>query len=280
MVVAVAVVIGAQRWPASWTTAQRPLRIFGNVYYVGAQGVSAILISSPDGHVLLDGPVEENVPMVVANITALGFRVEDVKLILNSHAHFDHAGGIAELQRLSGAAVAARAWSRQVLMDGRLRPDDPQYGTLPETAAVRAVQTVAAGETLRVGPIALTAHATAGHTPGGTSWTWRSCQDGRCLDMVYADSLSAASGKGFLFTRSAEYPTVLSDFDASFSTIAALPCDVLLTPHPDVSNLWQRIQRRDQGDANALVDRAACTRYVESARTALQARVGSEMKAR
>jgi metallo-beta-lactamase class B len=278
--VAVAAVASAQQWPASWTTTQRPLRIFGNVYYVGARGVSAILITSAEGHVLLDGPMQENVPMVAANIKALGFRVEDVKLILNSHAHFDHAGGIAGLQRLSGATVAARAPSRQVLMQGRSGPDDPQYGVLPEMLAVGSVQTITAGETLRVGALALTAHATAGHTPGGTSWTWRSCQDGRCLDMVYADSLSAASRNGFLFTRNTEYPAVLTDFDASFSTIAALPCDILLTPHPDVSNLWQRIARRDQGDADALVDRAACTRYVESARAALRARVDSEMNPR
>lgn len=280
VLVAAAAVAGAQQWPASWTTAQRPLRIFGNVYYVGARGVSAILITSADGHVLLDAPMQENVPMVVANIKALGFRVEDVKLILNSHVHFDHAGGIAELQRLSGAIVAARAPSREVLTRGRLGPDDPQYGILPEIAAVRSVQTIAAGETLQVGPLALTAHGTAGHTPGGTSWTWRSCQDGHCLDVVYADSLTAASRNGFLFTRNTAYPAVLTDFDASFSTIAALPCDILLTPHPDVSNLWQRIARRDQGEADALNDRAACTRYAESARAALKARADREMNTR
>lgn len=280
VLVAAAVTASAQQWPASWTTAQAPLRIFGNVYYVGARGVSTILITSADGHVLLDGPMQENVPMVVANIKALGFRVEDVKLILNSHAHFDHAGAIAELQRLSGATVAARAPSVQVLRQGRSGPDDPQYGVLPEMPAVRAVQTIAAGDTMRVGALAVTAHATAGHTAGGTTWTWRSCQEGRCLDMVYADSLGAASRPGFLFTRSAEYPTVLTDFEASFSTIGALPCDILLTPHPDVSNLWPRLARRDQGDADALIDRQACTRYVESARAALQARVDREKNTR
>jgi metallo-beta-lactamase class B len=274
------VVAGAQRWPASWTAAQRPLQIFGNVYYVGARGVSAILITSAGGHVLLDGPMQENVPMVVANIAALGFRIEDVKLILNSHAHFDHAGGIAELQRLSGATVAARAPSTQVLAQGRLGPDDPQYGVLPEMPPVASVQTIKAGETLRVGSLAVTAHATAGHTPGGTSWTWKSCDSGRCVDMVYADSLTAASGDEFLFTRSVQYPSVLRDFDESFSTIAALPCDILLTPHADVSDFWQRIARRDQGDSGALVDRTACARYVESARTALRARLDRETKIR
>jgi metallo-beta-lactamase class B len=256
-VVAVAAVAGAQQWPASWKEAQQPLQIFGNAYYVGARGVSAILITSADGHVLLDGPMQENVAMVVANIKTLGFRIDDVKLILNSHAHFDHAGGIAELQRLSGATVAARAPSVQVLEQGRVGPNDPQYGVLPEMPAVRSVQTIKDGDTLRVGSLALTAHATAGHSPGGTTWTWQSCQGGRCLNMIYVDSLSAASGDGFLFSRSTQYPAVLSDFEASFTTIAALPCDILLTPHPDVSDLWQRLARRDQGEADALIDRAA-----------------------
>lgn len=275
---AAAAVLGAQQqqWPASWKAPQAPVRIFGNVYYVGARGVSAILITSPEGHVLLDAPMAENVALLAGNITALGFRIADVKLILNSHAHFDHAGAIAELQRLSGARVAVRAPSERVLAQGRSGPDDPQFGVVPDMPPVGSVTTVAGGETLRVGPLALTAHATAGHTPGGTSWTWRSCQDGRCLDMVYADSLTAASADGFLFTRSTQYPTVLRDFDASFSTIAALPCDVLLTPHPEVSNLWQRIARRDQGDADALIDRAACSRLADSARAALRVRLDRE----
>jgi metallo-beta-lactamase class B len=280
LLLAVATSAGAQRWPDSWKAAQRPLRLFGNVYYVGARGVSAILITSPDGHVLLDGPMQENVSMVVANIAALGFRIEDVKLILNSHAHFDHAGGIAELQRLSGATVAARASSARVMEQGRVGPDDPQNGILPEMPAVRSVRTIASGDTLRVGALAITAHATAGHSPGGTSWTWQSCEGGRCLDMVYADSLSAASGEGFLFSRSTQYPAVLQDFDASFATIAALPCDILLTPHPDVSNMWQRIERRDQGDGNALVDRGACARYVDAARAALRTRLENEKNPR
>jgi metallo-beta-lactamase class B len=280
VLIAVAAVAGAQRWPDSWTTAQRPLQIFGNVYYVGARGASAFLITSADGHVLLDGPMQENAAMIVSNIEALGFRIGDVRLILNSHPHFDHAGSIAELQRLSGARVAARAPSTLVLRQGRSGPDDPQYGVVPEFPAVRSVQTIAPGDTLRVGPLALTAHATPGHTAGGTTWTWRSCQGERCVDMVYADSLGAASGDGFLFTRNTQYPTVLRDFEGSFATIAALPCDILLTPHPDVSNLWQRVSRRDQGDADALVDRAACTAYVASAKAALQARVDKERGSR
>jgi len=259
--------LAAQDARAAWNAPQPPARLFGNVYYVGPRGVSAVLITAPGGHVLLDGALPESVPGIVAGIRALGFRVEDVKLILNSHVHYDHAGGIAELQRLSGAAVAATAASARVLESGRSGDDDPQFGELPEIARVTNVRVVKDGETLRVGELALTAHATGGHTPGGTSWSWRSCQDGRCLDLVYADSLTAVSADGFKYSAS---PQALRAFERSFDTLARLPCDVLLTPHAEASDLWNRL------GAGTLVDPAACRRYVEAARTRLRTRLAAE----
>lgn len=267
----------AQDVRATWRTPQEPFRIYGNVYYVGPRGLSVILVASDEGHVLLDGALPESVPGIVASIRALGFRLEDIRLILNSHVHFDHAGGIGELQRLSGATVAATEPSARVFEQGRSGPDDPQYGVLPEIARVARVQRVTDGETLRVGPLALTAHATGGHTPGGTSWTWRSCQDGRCLDMVYADSLTAVSADGFQFTNNRQYPDALRDFDKSFETLSAVRCDILLTPHPEASDLWGRIATREKSaDASALADVAACRRYVDGARTRVRARVDAE----
>jgi metallo-beta-lactamase class B len=266
----------AQEQRARWNAPQAPFRIFGNAYYVGPHGVSSVLITSDAGHVLIDAALPESVPGIVASIRGLGFRIEDIKLILNSHVHFDHAGGIAGLRRLSGARVAATAPSARVLERGRSGPDDPQYGVIPDIARVKNVQVIADGETLRVGPLALTAHTTGGHTPGGTSWTWKSCQGERCLDMVYADSLTAVSAEGFAFTRSREYPGVLTDFEKSFSTLSAVACDVLITTHPEASDLWDRLARRDQGAEDALVDPAACRRYVDSARTGLRVRVDTE----
>jgi metallo-beta-lactamase class B len=264
-----------------WNAPQQPFRIFGNVYYVGPRGLSAILITSADGHVLIDGALPESVPGIVASIRALGFRVEDIRLLLNSHAHFDHAGGLGELQRVSGARAAATRPSARVLELGGSGPDDPQYGVIPPIAPVSRVQVVTDGETLRVGPLALTAHTTAGHTPGGTSWTWRSCENTRCLDIVYADSLTLVAADGFLYTRSKDYPNALSDFEKGFATLSALPCDILLTPHPDASDLWNRVSKRDQGiGVDALVDRDACRRYAERARGMLRTRVDTENKAR
>jgi metallo-beta-lactamase class B len=272
--------VSAQQFPReAWNASQPPARIFANVYYVGPRGVSAILITSDEGHVLIDGGLPESVPGIVSSIRTLGFRIEDVRLILNSHVHFDHAGGIGELQTLSGARVAASAASARVLRSGRSGPDDPQFGVIPPIDPVGTVQVVSDGETLRVGPLSLTAHATGGHTPGGTSWTWQSCQDDRCLNLVYADSLNAISADAFRFTSSQAYPTALADFERGFATLSAVPCDILLTPHADASDLWTRLSRRDQGGGvDALVDRTACRRYVDAARGRLAARIAAEKR--
>lgn len=256
---------------AEWNAPQRPFRIHGNAYWVGTHGLGAILVTSDSGHVLIDGGLPESAPRIAASIRALGFRVEDVRLILNSHAHFDHAGGIAELQRASGATVAATAWSARVLERGASVPGDPQHGVLLDYPPVRAVRIVADGDTVRVGPLALVAHLTAGHTPGGTSWSWRSCDDaGRCLDLVYADSQTPISADGFLFTRNDTYPSALADFARGRAVLEGLRCDVLLTPHPGASRLWERVA------ADSLVDREACRRYAAAAREALARRVATE----
>src|SRR5262249_28164948 len=159
---------------------------------------------------------------IASHIRALGFRVEDVKLILNTHVHFDHAGGIAELQRLSGARVAASEASAKVLRAGKSGPDDPQYATLPPIAPVANVEVVKDGETVRVGPLELTAHVTPGHTPGGTTWTWKSCEKDRCLDIVYADSLNPIASRGFLFSDSA-HAAARDGFAKSYATLESLP---------------------------------------------------------
>jgi metallo-beta-lactamase class B len=264
----------------AWDVAQAPFQIYGNTYYVGVKALSAILITSSAGHVLIDGALRQSAAQIVDNIRGLGFRIEDVKLIANSHVHFDHAGGIAALQRLSGARVVASSASAPVLMHGGVGADDPQFGSVAPIRPVKRVQTIADGETLHVGPLAVTAHLTPGHTPGGTTWTWSSCQNARCLNMVYADSLSAISADHFLFTRSTTYPHVLQDFERSFATMRTLPCDILVSTHPEVSGLWERLAKREHGDANALVDPTACRRYTDRASEGLAKRLAEEKSGR
>jgi metallo-beta-lactamase class B len=263
---------------AEWNAPTAPVHLFGNVYYVGTRGLSAILLTSSAGHILLDAGLPESAAPIMANVRALGFRVEDVRVIVNSHAHYDHAGGIAAIQRASGARVFATRSSAAVIRSGMAGVDDPQHDiALPYPAvAGAAIQVLADGDTVRVGPIAIAAHLTAGHTPGGTSWSWRSCEGATCLDFVYADSQTPVSADGFLFTRNTTYPTVLQDFARGFAVLEQLSCDVLLTPHPGASQLWERLAKRDAGQRDALRDPQACRRYAANARAQLARRVATE----
>ncbi|MGK5045542.1 subclass B3 metallo-beta-lactamase [Janthinobacterium sp. GB4P2] len=261
---------------ATWNADQTPFRIFGNAYYVGVKGLSSVLVTSPQGHVLIDGGLPESAPKIIANIGALGFRIEDVKLILNSHGHIDHAGGLAELQRRSNALVAASPSAALDLASGEVGPDDPQYHALPKYPPVKDMRLARDGSHFDVGPIKLTAHATPGHTPGGLSWTWLSCDGPRCLNMVYADSLNAVSRPGFKFSASSEYPNALADLRHSFETLEKLPCDVLISAHPEASQLWERLEAGVTGGSEAFVDPQACRAYVAAARTLLDARLEQE----
>jgi metallo-beta-lactamase class B len=254
-----------------WAAKQAPFKVYGNTYYVGTRGISSILVTSDEGHVLIDAGVAEAAPQVAANIRALGFRIKDVRLILNSHVHFDHAGGLAALQHLSGAQVAASASSAKVLESGRSGRDDPQFGSLGRgTEPIHHIRVIADGEQVKVGTLVLTAHFTPGHTPGGTSWSWKSCEHDRCLNIVYADSLSAIAADGFKFSDGNAHPHALSDFEKSFQVLKSLPCDILLTPHPEGSDMFERLERRNFVDPNA------CREYADEARANLERRVAHE----
>ena len=257
-----------------WNTPRKPVRIYGDTWYVGPYGLSALLVDTGHGLVLFDGDLPASAPLIEKNIRALGFHVRDVKWILNSHAHADHAGGIAALQRDSGAQVIASAEGARALALGGSDPTDPQYGVAPAYAPVAHVRPVRDGETLRLSDVAITAHYTPGHTPGSTSWTWVSCSEGRCLHMVYADSLTALGSASF---RYSDHPERVEAFQQSIATVAALPCDILLTPHPDASGFWQKVERRkSDADSAPLVDPDACRAYAAAAAIKLDATLAKE----
>jgi metallo-beta-lactamase class B len=260
---------------AKWNAPHKPFKIFGNTYYVGTDQLSSILITSDFGHVLIDGGLPESASVIKANIEALGFKLSDVKAILNSHVHPDHAGGIAELQRESGADAYALRPANDVLTSGKLGKDDPQAGTknsnFPPVAHVWVVQD---DQQLGIGSLRMHVVATPGHTPGGTTWTWDACEGSKCLKAVYADSLSPVSADKYRFT---DHPEVLQGFQKSFARIEALPCEVLLTPHPSMSKLFERL---DTGKANTetIKDAEGCKKYVQEAREALNQRLEAEKK--
>ena len=267
---------------AEWNKPVAPFRIYGNSYYVGVQGLASVLVVSSQGLVLLDGDLAQSAPLIEANIRALGFRVEDLRLILNSHAHYDHAGGIAALQRASGALVYASPSGAQALRSGRYVADDPQKAWEKSGfPAVKQVREVRDGQALSLGDVAITARFTPGHTPGATSWTWRSCEGQRCLNVVYGDSLNAIAAPGFRYLGDATHPDVSARFSKSIDTMAALPCDILITVHPDMSGMWQKLESRPKGRTpgqtpDPFVDSKACRSYADKVRPVLEERLRKE----
>lgn len=245
----------------SWTAPQKPFRVHGSTWHVGPRGLGVFLITAPTGHVLIDGGVPGNASLITENIRSLGIDPHDIKWILNSQAHCDHAGGIAELARETGAEVIAGVGDARLLARGG--HDDPQYGDDLPFPPVRVARSVTDGESLRLGALAFTAHATPGHTKGNTTWTWKSCEDTRCLHIALVGSLSAPE---YRLVGNAGYPDIVKDFEYSFAVVAGLPCDIALAPHPGMVDFWERVARRDQGDADALVDPTRCRAYASGAR--------------
>jgi metallo-beta-lactamase class B len=264
---------------AAWNEPVAPFRIHGNTWYVGVRGLSSVLIRTSAGLVLLDGDLAQSAPLIEANIRALGLRLEDLRLILNSHAHFDHAGGIAALQRDSGAVVAASPSGAAALRLGHAVADDPQAGWAAEAGfpPVAKVREVADGEVLKLGEVAITAHFTPGHTPGSTTWTWQSCEAQRCLNLVYADSLNAVAAPGFRFLGDQNHPDVSRRLRASIARVAALPCDVLVTVHPEQGGLWDKLAARNQDmQPDPFVAPDACKTYAAGADQLLDERLARE----
>lgn len=260
-----------------WNTSVKPFNVYGNTWYVGVQGLSSVLVTGPDGHILLDGGLPQSAPLVEDSIKALGFRIEDVKLIVNSHAHWDHAGGIPALQRSSGAVVAASRSNALVLQSGTNGADDPQYQASPvvHVAKLDKVRIVRDGETLKVGPLTLTAHMTPGHTPGSTTWTWVSCDGAQCMDVVYADSLSPVGSGDFKFTGGAKTPDISAQFASSIAKVAALKCDIVISVHPDATDVLGKAAARS-ARSNPFVDANGCREYAATASQRLASQIAHE----
>ncbi|MBS0381556.1 MAG: subclass B3 metallo-beta-lactamase [Proteobacteria bacterium] len=255
----------------SWTAPQKPFRIHGNTWYVGPRGLGVFLITAPTGDVLIDGGVYGDAALIEANIRALGVNLRDIKWILNSHAHSDHAGGIARLARDTGAQVIAGAADAPLLERGG--HDDPQYDDRFPFPPVHVSRAVTDGEHLELGALVLTAHATPGHTKGNTTWTWISCEHQHCLHMVDVGSLSTP---GYHLIDNPNYPDIVKDFEHSFAAVAALPCDIPLAPHREMVGFWERVAKREHGNANALVDLSGCRAYAQDAREDFEAKLAKQ----
>jgi len=206
-----------------------PRHLVANIYYVGAIGVSSFLITTPEGHILLDTGFDDTAPIVQRSVEQLGFKLADIKIILSSHAHIDHVGGHALMKKLTGAQIYASAGDARALESGGA--DD--YIQWPKDsivyAPVKVDHVVADGERVTLGGVTLTAHLTPGHTRGATTWTMDATDDGRVQHVVFFSSATINPGTRLL--HNPLFPDFVEQFEATFTKLKALPCDIYFAPH-------------------------------------------------
>ena len=252
-----------------WSDAAPPAHVFANVYMVGTCGITSLLITTPKGHFLIDGATDKAAEGIAENIRKLGFDPKKVRYILGTHEHLDHAGGLAKLKQITGAKFAVREAARLGMETGLPLADDPQHGTHPAFPGLKADLIVNDGETLRIGNQTISVIATPGHTPGGTSYTWRACDENTCRTIVYADSLNAVSADAYRFSDHPDYVLTLRNSMARIETIK--DCDIMISPHPFQSEFFERL-----AGEKPLVDADGCKQYVSAARARLDDRLAKE----
>lgn len=251
-----------------WNQPAPPVRMHGNTYLVGTCGISAILVTGDEGHVLIDAGTEKGADLIAANIRQLGFQLKDVKYLLYSHEHLDHVGGMARLQQLTGAILVASPPAEKTLNTGVPGTDDPQAGMQKPFPAALVGRVVKDGDEVRFGNLLLTVMTTPGHAPGALSWRWESCDGGVCRTMVYADSLSPVSRDDYRFS---DHPDYLAAYRASIAKIAESRCEILLTPHPLASAMKERMAGKQP-----LFDPAGCRNYAADLTRRLDERLAKE----
>ena len=247
-----------------WLAPQPPEKIFGTSYLVGFGGLSVALIDTGAGLVLVDGALPQAAPAILANVRKLGFDPKDIKFILSTEPHYDHGGGLAALARDTGATVVASERGAEGLRAGALAKDDPQLAYGGSWPAVTRLRVMKDGEVLKLGKIAITAVATPGHTMGSMSWRWQACEGKTCRAIVFASSLNPVSADDYRYTAPASAP-IVEGFEASYRQMDAMPCDVLISAHPD-----------NAGEGRYNDAPGACRAYADRSRKLLAKRLADE----
>jgi metallo-beta-lactamase class B len=257
-----------------WTAPQTPYRIIGNIYYVGSKDLASFLITTPQGLILINSTLPQNVPLIRKNIEALGFHFSDIRILLISHAHFDHAGGSAEIQRLTGAKYMVMDADVPVVESGG-RDDfalgsSPQY-RFPETEVDRVLHD---GDTVRLGDVVLVAHLTPGHTKGCTTWTIKVPDGGHIYNVVIVGGPNVLSE--YRLVKKPSYPGIAQDFELTFRTLKSLPCDVFLGAHASSYGMEEKFARRKEGMANPFIDPQGYKDYVAEREQAFRAELAKQ----
>lgn len=247
---------------AEWNVPQKPFHVIGNIYYVGMAGVSAFLIVTPQGDILTDGGLPESAPFIEANIKALGFKLSDVKYLLNSHAHFDHSGGLAKLKADTGAKFVASTGDAPFLESGHI-PYGPS--SLIDTTPVKVDRKVKDGDTLSLGGVTLTANVMPGHTKGCTTWTMPLTEAGKTYKVMFFCSISVA---GNPIAGKLAYPTIVQDYRASFARLKTMKADIFLAPHGGQFHMEEKLARVKPGAPNPFIDPSELQDMVQKAEAA------------
>lgn len=230
------------------------------LYYVGSQDLASYLIATPKGLILINSSLEGSVPLIQKSVESLGFRFSDIKILLISHAHNDHCAGSAEIIRMTGAKYYVMAGDAAVVESGGKA--DFQYGAeksmrYPSAHVDRVLHD---GDTVRLGGVALTAHLTAGHTKGTTTWTMDATEGGRLLHVVIVGSPNV--NDGYKLVNNKAYPQIAADYERGFAVLNALPCDIFLGAHGGYFDLTEKYARWKNGEHNAFIDPDGYKAYI------------------
>lgn len=249
----------AQNHP-DWTTNHAPFRIMGNLYYVGSEDLAAYLVTTPQGHILLNENLASSVPQICQNIKRLGFKPQDIKVLLNGQAHYDHTGGLAGFKRLTHAQVAVMDADAPVIESGGHTDfffyNDPATWFTP----VKVDRILHDGSQVKLGQTVLTARRTAGHTKGTTTWTMTLVEAGHPYRVVIVGGAGINDGNNLV--NDARYPTQAQDFIQTFRTLRALPCDIFLGAHGGYFDMQKKYAQLKRSKANPFIDPAGYQEFV------------------
>ncbi len=263
----------AQNDPA-WTTPHVPFRIVGNVYYVGSEDLASYLITTPQGDILINSSLASSPALIRKSVEALGFRFSDVKILLISHAHADHAAGTAEIKKMTGAKYMVMDADVPVVESGGRA--DFHYGRSKDMQfpPAKVDRVLHDGDEVRLGGMVLVAHKTAGHTKGCTTWTMKVQDGGKVYDVVIVGSTSV--NPGYKLVRNAAYPEIAQDYEAMFRTLKSLPCDVFLGAHGSYFGMEAKFGRMKEGGTNPFVDPQGYRSYVAERERAFRAELAKQ----
>lgn len=242
----------------SWNRPVKPFRIIGNIYYVGANEITSFLITTPNGHILLDGGFAETVPIIKESMKQLGFRIEDVKILINSQAHLDHAGGFALLKQLTGASLAVSKADAELISNGG--KGDFAWGDKLSYQPAKVDRIIKDKDKIEIGGVTMTARLTPGHTKGCTTWTMKVTEGDKEYDVVFVGSVTAP---GYKLVDNPNYPNIAADYDYTFQLLKTLPCEVFLGSHGSFFNLERKRLGLERGEKiNPFIDRKGYRTYL------------------